>query len=270
MHDLITSRTNSRVKALRQLVRQRPGGLLVVEGLRLAGELASARLPVTALAYTPEFAASPAGGAVLADLQARAPDTVLCVSADVLASVADTRTPQGVLAVASPPQHGGHGDWLAACGQHSVSLVLDAVADAGNVGTIWRTAAALGTGPLLAGPGTADLYSPKVVRSAMGAAFWHPAWAARDLVPWLQAARAAGLPVVATAVTADGVGTAPLPGYRFAPGTVVVVGSEAHGVSRPVLALADELLHIPLPGRVESLNAAVAAALILYEASRGS
>lgn len=269
MTDVITSRTNSRVKALRQLVRQRPGGLLVAEGLRLAEELAATELPVVAVAYTTAFAASARGAAVLNGLLARSPETVLAVSPDVLDSIADTRTPQGVLAVAAPPQRGGRADWLAACRGHPVSLVLDGVADAGNVGTIWRTAAALAAGPLLLGPGSADPFAPKVVRAAMGAAFWHPLWQAAHLPSWLEAAKGAGLRIVATTVAAvDATPPQPLPQYRFAPGTLVVIGSEAHGVSDGVLALADAAVHIPLPGRAESLNAAVAAALVLYEATR--
>lgn len=271
MTDVISSRTNSRVKALRQLVRQRPAGKLIVEGARLGAELAAAKLPVETLAYTPAFAADEAGRTVVLALQASGPGTVLCLSDDVLASIADTRTPQGLLAVAAAPVWGGRDDWIAACRDNCPSLVLDAVADPGNVGTIWRTAAALAGGPLLAGPGTADLFAPKVVRAAMGAAFWHPAWQAPDLVPWLEEGRRAGLRIVATAVSvATGRVPTALPDFSFAPGTVVVIGSEAHGVSRDVLALADDLLHISLPGRAESLNAAVAASLVLYEAGRGS
>lgn len=263
MSDWIASRTNSRVKVLRRNLRQRSPGQLQAEGIRLIEELLSTGLQIEAAAYSPQITETKRGQAILAQLQALSPPLLLPVSQDVLASLADTRSPQGLIVLAKGPEWGGQSEWLQRCGQSRVSLVLDGVADAGNVGTIWRSAGAFAAGPLLLGPACAELTSPKVTRASMGAAFHHPAWQTDELLPWLQAAQREGLTVLAAT---PGPQAVPLSRYPFAPGTLVVIGSEAHGLSPEVSELATGCVAIPMPGEAESLNAAMAAAIVMYEA----
>ena len=140
------------------------------------------------------------------------------------------------------------------------SVVLDRVQDAGNVGSILRSAAALGVGQVLALQGTAALWSPKVLRAGMGAHF------ALRLVEGLQAAHLAQLqlPLVGTALDAGHcLGAAPLPSP-----CAWVLGHEGQGMAPAVRALCDQVLRIPQPGGEESLNVAAAAAICLYESMR--
>lgn len=169
----------------------------------------------------------------------------------LIGAVSDTKTPQGAVAVFSLPV------FPEAPGEKI--LALDAVQDPGNVGTIWRTADAAGFSALYLGEGSADPYSPKVQRSAMGSAFRVPVKMG-GLAGMLAALKKEGYQVVAGAL--DGVDFAARPalGRRL----VIVIGNEARGVSPEALALADVKLRLPMRGGAESLNAAVAAGILMY------
>jgi RNA methyltransferase, TrmH family len=178
------------------------------------------------------------------------------VAAREFHTAAETESPQGVLAIAPIPERS-----LDRITRHDGVrlLILDALQDPGNVGTILRTAAALGTTATVALPGTVDLWNAKVVRSAMGALFHHQCMAAawtdvdafRDRVgAALWVADAGGTPL----------GQTPAPA-RLA----LVVGNEGAGVSADARARADRMVALPIASAVESLNVAVAAGILLYE-----
>lgn len=141
--------------------------------------------------------------------------------------------------------------------------MLDGVQDPGNVGTIWRTADAFETDGLLLTNACADPFSWKTIRATMGAAFRMPVW---EVTPEQLADLTAqsGLSLLATALRAD---TVPLQAIH-APRTAVVIGSEGSGVSQEVLNLCSETVRIPMNPRCESLNAAAAAAVVLWELYR--
>jgi TrmH family RNA methyltransferase len=138
---------------------------------------------------------------------------------------------------------------------------LDGVQDPGNVGTIWRTADAAGFHGLLLGAGCADPLSPKVQRSAMGSGFRLPFMQAGDLPAALGELRDRGWAVIASDLHGRDFYGHPDPGDKF----VLVIGSEAHGISDATRAAADMLLKLPMRGGAESLNAAVAAGIMMYE-----
>ena len=247
----------------RRKARERQG-LFVAEGVRAVEELLASDLVVRGVLVAPHVDATPRGAALHATLLDRALPLVE-VSDDELASAADTETPQGVLAVAEQPAH----TLDAVVGDPSDELrllVLDALQDPGNAGTLLRTAAALGVAATVALPGTVDLWSAKVVRSAMGAHFRHPslsctwdtlgAFLGRRAIP-LWAADAAGDPLDAAATAELG----PL---------AVVVGNEGAGLTAAARERASRLVSIPITDAVESLNAAVAGAIILYAVRPGS
>lgn len=178
----------------------------------------------------------------------------------VLRQMGETTHPQGILAVCDLP---AEADLAAVLRGPGPVVALDAVGDPGNVGTIIRTADAAGAAAVLLGPGCADPFSGKVVRSTAGSIFHLP------VVPvtWpsaVAASDAAGRRIVVT----SGAGAMELPqavaGGLVGPDTVWVIGSESHGVSDEVVAVADLTVRIPMRGRAESLNAAVAAAIVLY------
>lgn len=180
------------------------------------------------------------------------------VPPDVMASISPMRTPQGMLAVCRLPDTA-----LPEMLPGSRYVVLDGVQDPGNVGTVLRTADAFGcTGALLL-PGCADPYGPKTLRAAMGAVFRLPLYmVGLEDLPRLLAD--AGLPLYGTALRHDTVDVRQRDLRRCA----LVIGSEGRGVSAEVLALCRETLRIPMSPHCESLNAAAAAAVLLWEAYR--
>lgn len=180
----------------------------------------------------------------------------------VLRDMAETAHPQGILAVCRIPERPRLTDVLRRPGP---VVALDAVGDPGNVGTIIRTADAAGAAAVLLGPGCADPLSGKVVRSTAGSIFHLPvvtiAWS--DAQPALRASRRS---IAATTGSGEVALGAAVAAGRVGEQTAWVIGSEAHGVSEEVLAAADLTVRIPLRGRAESLNAAVAAAIVLFAA----
>jgi len=144
-----------------------------------------------------------------------------------------------------------------------LALVLDGVADPGNAGTILRTAAAVGVDAVVALAGCTDLYAPKVVRAAMGAHFRLPLMV--DVTP---AALAAWLPARGVALLADAHAGATIYDVDLRGPTVLVVGGEAHGALHAEELPSVRQVSIPMPGATESLNVAVATAVILFEVAR--
>ena len=229
--------------------------LFVAEGLRTVEELLDAKLAVHGVLGTPELTRSPRGAALLAAVHTRG-IPYLEVSDAEFASAADTETPQGVLAIAPVPARTLERLTLGASAR---VLVLDSVQDPGNVGTILRTAAALGVAGTVALPGTVDLWNAKVVRSAMGSLFRHHALACptEALVAWLHAHHT---PLWGADMHGD-----PVPATGAPDRLALAVGNEGAGLTAPVRAAAARLVSIPIASTVESLNVAVATGILLYE-----
>ncbi|MBR1559957.1 MAG: RNA methyltransferase, partial [Clostridia bacterium] len=144
-------------------------------------------------------------------------------------------------------------------------VALDGVQDPGNLGTIWRTADAAGFGGLLLGGGCADPLSPKVQRSAMGSGFRVPFMFADDLAAALRDLVGRGWTVVASDLRGEDFYRRPDPGERF----VLVIGNEARGISDAVRDTATMRVKLPMRGGAESLNAAVAAGILMYGLTEG-
>ncbi|NJK80458.1 MAG: RNA methyltransferase [Chloroflexaceae bacterium] len=262
---MISSTANPHVKRIRSLNgssrERRRERLFVLEGVRLVAEALTAGATLQLALYNPEQLDSTAAGQALLAHLAQQPN---CYPASerVISVAADTVTPQGVVAVAAWPTAA-----TIAARPSALCLVLDTVQDPGNVGTLLRSAEAAGVGSVWSMQGSADLYSPKVVRSAMGAHFYVPLLA--DQAWEALAAEAATVTAQGGAVyvaTADG----DLSYYsaEWRKPAILIVGNEAHGVSTAALQLATHQLTIPMAGRGESLNAAVAGSVMLFEALR--
>ena len=254
---------NSLESLIRDLHRRRGRerrGLALAEGVRLVEEALAARVPIRGAVTSPSLEATARGKALEAALRA-AGVPVERVDDAALAALADTEHPQGVVAVVAPTV------WTlehVTLGADGVVVVLDAVQDPGNVGTILRTAHGLGAAAVVALPGTAELTSPKTLRAGMGAFFRFPcistdteaffAWAsAHHVETW--ATDAAGTPIAST--------------RRSAGPLALVLGNEGAGVGEAVRARAARQVAIPLRPGAESLNVAIAAAILLYEVRRG-
>ena len=229
--------------------------LFVAEGVRAVDELLRSPLEVSGVLIGPQFdeqSRAPAIHALIA--QRSIPEQR--VDFREFASAAETDSPQGILAIAEVP------GWVLPdidLPKKARLLVLDGVQDPGNVGTIIRTAEALGVTATYALPGTVDLWNPKVVRSGMGSHFRHPCmvgtWDELDSFRVSRAfslwgADASGVPLEAAAVP-----------ERLA----LIVGNEGAGLSAESRARLDHTVALPISSSVESLNVAVATGILLYE-----
>jgi TrmH family RNA methyltransferase len=233
-------------------------GLVLVEGIRLVEEMLAVGLPCRAVLVAPTLAGTERGRALIAALRARG--LALTETSDAeLSKLAATERPQGILAVIAPRT------WRLEdlpTGKRSVYLVLDALQDPGNVGTIVRTAFALGGAGVIALPGTVELGNPKTLRASMGALFRLPAVEAstEDAARWLAAS---GVTVAATGTDGE-----PFDPRRLPAPLAFVLGNEGAGIGSPLAREAGLKLAIPLAPGAESLNVAVAAGIFLYGACR--
>ena len=237
----------------RRKARERTG-CFVAEGVRAVEELLRSPLEVQGVLVSPQLSTTPRGVALRALLAGRA--EVAEVDDADFATAADTDSPQGVLAIATIPAR----TWDAVPSADPLRvLVLDAVQDPGNVGTMLRTAAALGAAAVVSLPGTVDLWNAKVVRSAMGAHFTHPAFATswQDLDAWRQAHQV-------SLWGADAHGAALEPNPAGLPSRLaLVVGNEGGGLTAEARGRIERAVALPIAD-VESLNVAVAAGILLY------
>ncbi len=256
MPQRIESKQNPRYKRWQAVVRgSKKSGQVFLEGQRLCADALAAGVAVDVVLQADTL--QPAAAAWLETL----PDTFArCSLPDSLfEALSGTRHPQGVaLICASPllerPQAPAKADGL--------YLVADGIGDPGNLGTMIRTADAFAFDGVLVTSGTVWPLNPKVLRATMGAAFHVPLLAFEDLADVVKWLSGADLPLFA----ADPGGDRPpetLPGRG-----AILVGSEAHGISRAAAKLAQALVSIPMPGRAESLNAATAAAICAYAMMR--
>jgi len=256
--DIITSPQNQYVKLFRSLDTakgRKEHGLFAIEGAHLVEEMLAAGQRAKVGYVCPELLKDQTLGRHLK----KAADTFLEVSAAIFKEMSDTVTPQGIAAAVPLPRH--RTDTLP--GGPGVVLAVHEVRDPGNMGTMMRTADAAGALAVLAVGDCVDFYSPKVVRAAAGAVFHLPLVEVTEerLVEWAQET---GTALVATVVQE---GT-PLPLTDLPQRCAVLIGSEAHGLPEALLTASEVRVTIPMPGRAESLNAAIAAGILLYEYNR--
>jgi TrmH family RNA methyltransferase len=238
---LISSPDNEVVRRLRRLAHRREPGLVLLEGPRVLAEAKAAGLEF-------ELIVVREGDRLPFHSESR-----ITLTAGAYRAATQTVTPQGVMAIARVAEASAH-DALAAAREAGWPLVvLDGVQDPGNVGAICRTAAAAGAPALAVLPGSADPYGPKAVRASAGNVFRlrvaHARWKDLEGLDGYGAAPSGGAPLAEAPIESAG---------------MIVLGSEAHGLSRKDL----KLVTVPLTEGVESLNVAAAAALILFEIRR--
>ncbi len=253
---MLTSIRSPRVQAVRRLARRSArlaAGRFVVEGPQAVREALPTLLELYVEAdHHPELVAA-------------APCPVTVVGRDVLAAMAQTVTPQGVLGVAAlldVPLAAALAD------RPGLVAVLEAVSDPGNAGTVIRTADAAGAGAVLLTEGSTDPHGGKCVRATAGS-LWHlPLVHGPTVQESVEALRAAGLRVLATTAAGTDDLDELADGGELARPTAWLFGSEADGLSSAALALADRTVRVPLLGRAESLNLAATAAVCLYASAR--
>lgn len=259
----IKSGDNSRIKLVRKLSTRKgriTEGRFAVEGRNLVSEVIERDLDV-------DFIMIPAGAAEDApDFIKKcieSPHITVCeIPAREFAGLTDAGTGIGMLAVVK--QHAAGPEVLDELSPDDNILVLDRIQDPGNMGTLIRTAVAAGYKAVIAVTGTVDIYSPKVLRATAGMIFEIPVIYA-DIEALKKMTAGTGRKLAVTAVDGG------IPYYEedLSKGIALVIGNEGNGVSDELMQLADIRVTLPMMGRIESLNAAVAAAILMYEAVRG-
>lgn len=259
----ITSTRNSRIKdwaALKQKKFREQTGLFLIEGIRLVEDALESQTPIEAVLVQDDLIPSGRLDKVLNTAHSIDVD-LFEVNDVVIEYVADTRTPQGVIAIGRQYRHEREG--LIAGKNNSWYLVADNIQDPGNLGTMIRSADAVGAGGVFIGKGSVDLYNPKVVRATMGSLFHLPVMET-PLDELFTLLKENNVTVIGASTEAEkGLYSEDLTG-----GIAIVIGSEAHGISEEIRQHIDKWVALPMPGKAESLNAAIASSVILYEALR--
>lgn len=255
--NMITSVRNQKIQQLRGLQsrakNRREAGAFVVEGVRLAEEALASGWPIRSAFYTDDL--RDRGEAVFSKLK-KAGVATESVSDEVMKALSDTETPQGILLELAFRE-------LPLPAQLDLVLILDGVADPGNLGTLLRSAASAAVGAVLLGPASADPFSPKVLRSAMGAHFRLPIHS----LQWPEIAKFCRENNLQIFLAEASEGQA-YDRVDLTQPSAFIVGGEAHGVSAAAKELQPTSIQIPMPGQTESLNAAMAGTLLLFEALR--
>ena len=247
--ETLTSLKNPKILSWRSL-KDKKGreehNAFLVEGVRMVHEALSSSFTIKALLLREDF---------ILDFPLPEEIPSYLLPNHVFDSVCDTRTPQGIAAVLTKQSREASGHRL---------LALDGVQDPGNVGTIIRTADAAGFDGVLFSPDCADLFSPKVLRSTMGSVFRLGFSFPPSLPDALASLRADGFSVLSSQLD----GTPFYDRQNVSPSFVLIIGNEGNGVSPAVQAQATHRLRLPMRGGAESLNAAVAAGIMMYDLTR--
>ena len=239
---MITSIQNETIKKIMKLKQKKYRDLedqFLIEGYHLVEEAKKANCIET----------------IITTLHETFEEPTIYVSSNVMEKLAFTKTPQPIMAICHKPHHRLFNT------NHQRYLLLDNIQDPGNLGTIVRTADAAGFDAVILGTGTVDLYNDKVLRSMQGSHFHIPVFQA-DLKDYLPMLKDKGVQVAVTALHRDSKDYTILQGSTD---VAIVVGNEGQGVSDAVIDLADVVVTIPMFGKAESLNVAIASALLMYK-----
>ena len=271
----ITSRQNPLVKRFRRVRAISERQHVFLEGIRLIEDAINAGARLESVAFTAELESSERGAALLESLN-RVQCRGALVSKQVMEAITDTRTPQGVAALVGRPYH-ALDDLFS--GGNDLLVIADELQDPGNLGTIIRTAEAAGANGLITTRYTVDPFNDKAIRASMGSALRLPVVTGASRSDIATRCRDHKIKMIASRSTPEpgkGVIEDASRGERIKLCTeadmsvpiALIVGREATGIPEAALGNADEFVHIPMAYGVESLNVAVAAAILLYEAAR--
>jgi len=256
---IIESIKNKHIKLVNSLKNRKDrekNGLFVVEGLRFVGEI-PCDYKVKFYVLSEDFYA-------IYDIKKlnREEETII-VSNKVFKEISDTPSPQGILAVVEQKSYNME-DVVKEIGDMAFFIIAEEMNDPGNLGTIIRTADACGCNGVLLTKGSVDVYNPKVLRSTVGSIFHLPIVSEVDLSECVGLMKANSISIFATHLKGAGYPY----DFDLAKSCAFLIGNEARGLSQDAVNYADNLIKIPMLGRAESLNASVAAGVIMYEVVR--
>lgn len=255
---MISSSDNKQVKNVIQLISsskaRKKQGLFVVEGIRMVQETPLDRIEAVYIssAFEEDYLKHPMSQNCAYEV----------VEDKIFQKMSDTQTPQGILAVVQKRTYTIQdilNSRTAGC-----ILILDGIQDPGNLGTMIRTGEGAGISGVILSKDTADLYNPKTIRSTMGSIYRVPHVISESLMETVEELKQQGVNVVATHLR----GKKEYQELEYSGLTGILIGNEGNGLSEELADSADELVRIPMEGSVESLNAAIAAALFMYEIKR--
>ena len=256
---MITAKDNPRIKRVSMLVssakKRRQDGVFVLEGSRLCGEALREDITVNELYYTSRALLEYT--ALVDELKSKA-SFYSEVSKQVFEKISDTQSPQGILLTFSFKESENkieNGRWIA----------FERVSDPSNLGAAARTAEALGFGGILLSKTGVDPYSPKSLRASMGALLRLPVIVSEDFEGEINRLKEKGFNVTGTVVDSSAL---KINEISFGEKEIAVIGNEANGLTEKMKGLCDRLVTIPMSGRAESLNAGVAAAIVMWEMVR--
>lgn len=257
----ITSRDNPRLIHIRKVRDGRVPDEVFAEGIRLCEEVLRAGLAVTECAVTPEAMRSTRAKTIIGEAVQRGA-RVNEVPEVLFKSIADTANSQGLILLAHRPATGP--ERIYELKERSLIIFLQRIADPSNLGAIFRTAEAAGVHGIILSSGSADPFSAKALRSSMGSSLRLAVWDRAEIEEFVQWADREGIQVIG----ADISGKKTYLETDWSQPTAIVLGSEAHGLTDSHLELMSEVVTIPMQNGVESLNLAVSAGILLYEAVR--
>ena len=243
---IITSKDNEIIKNIKKLKEKKYRlDTYIVEGIKMVKEAINENQEIALIAIREDFKI---------DFDTKK-IKIVTISNKIFNDISDVKTPQGILAVIKKNQNNQietNSDYI---------LALDSLQDPGNMGTIIRTADSANINQIIINKTTVDPYSPKVIRSTMGAIYRTNIIEVEDLKATLKEMKSKGFQIITTDLKA----TQSIYDINYNNKTVVVIGNEANGVSQEILQTADKKVIIPMLGKTESLNASIAASIMIYE-----
>lgn len=257
---MITSTSNAQVKSLVQLQKKskarNEADVFVVEGIRMFREVPREKLKKV---YASESFFDKNADEIR---EKNAPVEIL--SDRVFETVSDTKTPQGILCLVSRSHYSVEEIFSDQNTNHKLLMVLEDIQDPGNLGTIFRTAEGAGVDAILMSKGCVDIYNPKTIRSTMGSIYRMPFVYCEDLIPVIERLKEHQICTYAAHLEKS----VPYDRPDYTRGTAFLIGNEGNGLSPELTKAAQQMIRIPMGGKLESLNAAIAAGILMYEARR--
>jgi RNA methyltransferase, TrmH family len=260
--DIITSNQNSHVKEVKSLKQKKNRDelkLYFIEGERFLEEAVKERANIEKIMVSESYFKNPSQRNLLKEIESLRYEIFL-VTDKLFNEISDTENPQGILAIVRMMEY----DLERIYNNNSFIIILDSIQDPGNLGTIIRTADAAGASGIIYSKGCVDLYNPKVLRGTMGSVFHLPIIYSDNLSETINILKEKNIKIYAAHLSAK-VNYFDVDMQNQA---AIIIGNEANGISDEIAKLSDTFIKIPMPGKSESLNASVAASLLMYEVVR--
>lgn len=257
----IRSVNNRLIKDIKSLYRKKgrqKHDSFIIEGIKIIEEVIENNYPLKHIIYTDYLLENEEGKTLFSKIEKFS--NLIYVPINIFKEISDTETPQGIIGISSIVSRKTE----EICNLQNKSLLfIDGIQDPGNMGTIIRTADAFSIGGIIVRDGSVDVYNPKVVRATMGSVFRVPLYFTRGIKE-LEKLKSNGINIYSASLD----GSIPIYDVDFNGKFVLTIGNESKGLSSEVLSISNKFIKIPMTGKAESLNVAIAASIIMYEAMK--